>query len=819
MKKLILVLTLIIAYSTQAQWQLVWQDEFNYTGLPDPAKWGYDAGVLNLNAEVQNYAANRLDNARVENGNLIIEARRDWYQGTEYSSARMVSRNKGDWKYGRIEVRAKIPVGQGLWPAIWMLPTDWKYGGWPRSGEIDIMESFALGGLKYDKVEANIHTEAYNHTKGTNKGAAITGLSNIEQNFHTYGVSWYVDRMVFDVDGREYFTFRNEGNIAAWPYDQRFHLILNIAVGGMLGSWIDPNIFPKRMTIDYIRVYQQGTGPVSTTGPVTVYKDCNYSGFSTGLGVGDYNLAKMKELNINDDDISSLRITQGYKAILYQDDNFTGASTVINSDNNCLNTTWNDKVTSIKIVPNGLQGMDGTYYLRNKESGLFMDAAGGEAATTDGVNIHQWAATNTKNQQFKFNHLGDGAYKITLEHSGKVLDIDGIKTENKANAQQWTYFGSNNQKFIVVPADDYHFKLVAMHSGRILEVANASHDQQANVQQYDNNNQACGQWKFLPTNAVTGNGTGLRANYFNGNNFNTPILTRVDEKVDFNWGANSPDASLPNNDFSTRWTGQIQAKYDGEYTFYLNADDGRRLWIDGQIILENWNAGSYETTGKKTLSAGQKVNIRLDYYEGGGDAQAHLSWSTNLFAKEIVPKSQLYPNNLPTVTITKPSNASAFNTPASVVIEAAASDNGGSVDKVEFYNGNTLLSSDGNAPYSYTWNNVTANNYVITARVYDNQGAVNTSAPVNFTVSNITGADDYFEEKMIEFYPNPVSNFLFIKSKDKSVQVTIYDLAGKIILSEMATNNGVNVSTINAGLYTVEIKTEHETIVEKLIKK
>ena len=182
MKKLLLGLIVLITLSANAQWQLVWQDEFNYTGLPDASKWGYDTGAGGWgNAELQNYTANRTENARVENGNLIIEARRDW-SGAEYSSARLVSKNKGDWKYGRIEVRAKIPLGKGLWPAIWMLPTDWVYGnkGWPACGEIDIMESFALGGIKPNQVDANIHTQAYNHTIGTNKGGAIHNLSNIE---------------------------------------------------------------------------------------------------------------------------------------------------------------------------------------------------------------------------------------------------------------------------------------------------------------------------------------------------------------------------------------------------------------------------------------------------------------------------------------------------------------------------------------------------------------------------------------------------------------------------------------------------------------
>ncbi|WP_223148894.1 carbohydrate-binding protein [Aquimarina sp. RZ0] len=262
MKKIFYILILLITthHGFSQNWELVWQDEFDYNGLPDPTKWGYDTGNSGWgNNELENYTSNRVENARAENGNLIIEARRDFHNGIEYSSARLVSRNKGDWKYGRVEVRAKIPIGAGMWPAIWMLPTDWVYGGWPGSGEIDIMENFAAFGIDPSGIHGNVHTQAYNHTIGTNKGAHIGNLSNIEDNYHIYAIDWYEDHIDFEVDGIRYFSFANEGNWQAWPFDQRFHLILNIAVGGNLGGNPDPNIFPKKMIVDYVRVYNQTT--------------------------------------------------------------------------------------------------------------------------------------------------------------------------------------------------------------------------------------------------------------------------------------------------------------------------------------------------------------------------------------------------------------------------------------------------------------------------------------------------------------------------------------------------------------------------------
>lgn len=249
-----------IVPTTEKTWQLVWSDEFDYTGLPNPEKWGYDVGGSGWgNGELQHYTEKRLKNARVENGVLTIEALKEDFEGMKYTSARLVSKNKGDWLYGKIEVRAKLPAGRGTWPAIWMLPTDWKYGGWPASGEIDIMEH-----VGYDQgvVHGTVHTKAYHHSINTQKGASIR-INDATSAFHVYTVEWTQNYVKAFVDGKEYFTFNNEGSgFAAWPFDQRFHLLLNIAVGGSWGGskGIDDTIFPQKMDIDYVRVYQLGNG-------------------------------------------------------------------------------------------------------------------------------------------------------------------------------------------------------------------------------------------------------------------------------------------------------------------------------------------------------------------------------------------------------------------------------------------------------------------------------------------------------------------------------------------------------------------------------
>ena len=232
-----------------------WQDEFDYSGAPDQAKWGYDIGGHGWGNNELQYYTNAVNNAKVENGSLHITAIKEPFGGKEYTSARVISKNKGDFLYGRIEVRAKLPSGRGTWPAIWMLPTDWSYGDWPRSGEIDIMEHV---GYDPNNVLFSIHTQAYNHSIGTQKSGGMN-IPTAITDFHKYRVDWtpYAVRGYFD--DLLVFTFVNEGKgYATWPFDKRFHLLLNMAVGGNWGGaqGVDESIFPKTLEIDYVRVFK-----------------------------------------------------------------------------------------------------------------------------------------------------------------------------------------------------------------------------------------------------------------------------------------------------------------------------------------------------------------------------------------------------------------------------------------------------------------------------------------------------------------------------------------------------------------------------------
>ncbi len=249
--------------ATTSELKLVWSDEFDKDGLPDPTKWSYDVGTgCDLpcgcgwgNNEKEYYTKDRLENARAENGNLIIEARKERFEDRDYTSARLVSKGKGDWKYGRIEVKAKIPSGRGVWPAIWMLPTGNEYGGWPKSGEIDIMEHV---GYLPDSIYGTVHTQAYNGMIKTQVGGNIYNPFS-EKEYHNYVIEWDEEKIVWLIDDVKYFLFENEHkDFESWPFDKPFHLILNVAVGGYWGGkhGIDDDIWPRRMEIDYVRVYQ-----------------------------------------------------------------------------------------------------------------------------------------------------------------------------------------------------------------------------------------------------------------------------------------------------------------------------------------------------------------------------------------------------------------------------------------------------------------------------------------------------------------------------------------------------------------------------------
>lgn len=242
----------------EQNYQLVWQDEFDYNGLPDRSKWNYDTEGNEDgwgNNEAQYYTAAVIENARVEKNFLKITARKEKMKGKAFTSARLIS--TAHWQYGKIEVRAKLPDAKGTWSAIWMMPGGWSFndGNWPDIGEIDIMEHV---GHNPGIIHASAHSKDYQWQKGTQKTATIS-VPDATHDFHNYILEWTPEMLTASVDDSLFFKYRNEGlGENKWPYDKPFYLILNVAVGGEWGNieGIDETAFPQTMEIDYVRVYQ-----------------------------------------------------------------------------------------------------------------------------------------------------------------------------------------------------------------------------------------------------------------------------------------------------------------------------------------------------------------------------------------------------------------------------------------------------------------------------------------------------------------------------------------------------------------------------------
>jgi glycosyl hydrolase family 16 len=236
-------------------WRQVWSDEFDGGGI-DGSKWAHEVqGPGWVNHELQAYTT-RSENARVEEGHLVIEARRDFVGGGAYSSARLETQGKASWTYARVEARMQVPAGWGTWPAFWMMPDD-QSRGWPACGEIDIMEHV---GHDQDAVHATTHSQTYNWHNPSSQRTSTVHVDGATTGYHVYVAEWTPSGIDFFVDGVKYFTSPNDHTgDDAWPFHKNFHIILNLAVGGDWGGamGVDPNIWPRRLLVDYVRVYQR----------------------------------------------------------------------------------------------------------------------------------------------------------------------------------------------------------------------------------------------------------------------------------------------------------------------------------------------------------------------------------------------------------------------------------------------------------------------------------------------------------------------------------------------------------------------------------
>ncbi|MDT0690673.1 glycoside hydrolase family 16 protein [Salegentibacter sp. F188] len=257
------------AVSQDSKFELTFSEEFNYRGLPDPEKWSFEEGFVR-NMEPQYYTKERRKNARVKNGNLIIEGRKDQIRNdfheeesthwrtspkkTKYTSASINTLGKFGFKYGRVRVRAKLPQGQGVWPAIWMLGTDVNEVEWPYSGEIDIME---FVGKDNNHIHGTVHYPADNKVQYDSDGEKLF-VPDLHKDFHVYGINWTEDKIEFLIDNELYHTFNIEdAGSMAYIFRKPYYLLLNLALGGGWAGELNESILPQQFLIDYVRVYQE----------------------------------------------------------------------------------------------------------------------------------------------------------------------------------------------------------------------------------------------------------------------------------------------------------------------------------------------------------------------------------------------------------------------------------------------------------------------------------------------------------------------------------------------------------------------------------
>lgn len=268
----------LIYCQTTPNYELVWSEEFNNTDLVlNSANWNIEVNGGGFGNQELQFCTDRRDNVRVENGNLIIEAKKEVYTSynltRNYTSARINTKGKANTLYGKVEARISLPSGAGTWPAFWMMPEVNTYGSWPSSGEIDIMEHI---GSDSTMISMAVHTKDFNGTKGNNWYKRVYP-GKVENQFHVYGVEWEQDMMRFYLDGVKQTTlYRNlAGTYTTWPFDKAFYVILNLAIGGKMGGTVDDSIFnkPVKMYVDYVRIYQDKTASINSTkiNPVVAY--------------------------------------------------------------------------------------------------------------------------------------------------------------------------------------------------------------------------------------------------------------------------------------------------------------------------------------------------------------------------------------------------------------------------------------------------------------------------------------------------------------------------------------------------------------------
>ncbi|WP_430166191.1 RICIN domain-containing protein [Paenibacillus lautus] len=392
---LLVVLLPVNKINAAPNWNLVWSDEFNGTSL-NRANWTPEIGTGSGgwgNNELQ-YYTDRAQNVQVTGGNLVITAQKESYGGMNYTSARIKTQDLKSFTYGKVEARIKLPSGQGLWPAFWMLGSNISSVGWPKSGEIDIMER--VNNNPY--VNGTVHWDAGGHADF----GRVSGNLDFSQ-FHVYSIEWDSKYIRWFVDGQQFNEFYIENGTGNTEEFQRpFFILLNLAVGGNWpGSPNNSTPFPSQMLVDYVRVYQD-------TGASNVISD------------GIYTIASKASGKVMD--VVDVSTARGAKI-----------------------QQWTNYVANnqrFRVESTG----DGYYKLTAVHSGKVLDVP--SSSTSTGVQLQQWDDNGSNAQRWKIVDVGGGYYKLVSKVSGLAVDVASASTADGAVVQQWTDNGTDAQKWL-----------------------------------------------------------------------------------------------------------------------------------------------------------------------------------------------------------------------------------------------------------------------------------------------------------------------------------------------------------------------------------
>ncbi len=448
-------------------WVPVWCDEFDVDGAINSANWKHETGAGGWgNNEVQSYT-NRLDNSKVEDGKLIITAKKETYNGGTYTSARLVTAGKYSFKYGRVDVKAKLPSAGGSWPAIWMMPQGGVYGSWPNSGEVDIMEHI---GNKLNWIMASIHTGKY-YWKNNNQISSgyVKKFDNASTEFHEYSIIWDEEGITWLVDNKEYFTtvgnqkLKPESNLdvdpsMAWPFDQEFFIILNVAVGGNMGGAVSSSFIQDTMEVDYVRVSkkdyvtndQENPSPVSNLRILKPYQNSIYLAWDRAIDdehIKGYNIylnGKYKTFTSRD----YIRLTGLYLDTYVIDVEAVDYSGKV-SDLSTVVHTW---------ALNADSGIEAENYLSEKGTQIAncTDILGGKYLIIEKDDYVQYLLQVDSNEyiiHFRIASETGGSFDIVVD--GVVIDT--IEFDSTGGAQKWKSIETSKYTF---DKDKFAFKIV-----------------------------------------------------------------------------------------------------------------------------------------------------------------------------------------------------------------------------------------------------------------------------------------------------------------------------------------------------------------------